>query len=44
MIGMTPSTTKAHIVRAVLESISFRFKLLYETVLEETQIPLAHVR
>lgn len=43
MIGMQPSTTKAHIVRAILESIAFRFKLLYETVLHETKIPLSHV-
>lgn len=44
LIGLTPKTTKAHIVRAVLESIGFRFKLLYETVLEETKIPLSHIR
>jgi len=44
MIGMQPSTTKAHIVRALLESIAFRFKLLYETVLTETKIPLSHIR
>ncbi|KAL4219808.1 putative glycerol kinase 5 [Mactra antiquata] len=44
MLGMQPSTTKAHMVRAILESIAFRFKLLYETVLNETRIPLSFVR
>lgn len=44
MLGMQPSTTKAHVIRAILESIAFRFKLLYETVLHETKIPLSHVR
>ncbi|XP_060600237.1 putative glycerol kinase 5 isoform X2 [Ruditapes philippinarum] len=44
MIGMTPSTTKAHLTRAILESIAFRFKLLYETVLSETKIPLSYIR
>lgn len=44
MIGMTPSTTKAHMTRAILESIAFRFKLLYETVLDETKIPLSYIR
>ncbi|WAR28422.1 GLPK5-like protein [Mya arenaria] len=44
MLGMTPNTTKAHIVRAILESICFRFKLLYETVLTEMKIPLNVVR
>lgn len=43
-LGMQPSTTKAHIVRAILESIGFRFKLLYETVLNETKMPLSYVR
>ncbi|KAL5005350.1 hypothetical protein ScPMuIL_018806 [Solemya velum] len=43
MIGMTPATTKSHIVRALLESFAFRFKLLYETLLTETKIPLSHI-
>ncbi|KAK3584659.1 hypothetical protein CHS0354_001238 [Potamilus streckersoni] len=44
IIGMQPTTTKAHIVRALMESIAFRFKLLYETVLMETKLPLSHIR
>lgn len=44
MLGMQPTTTRAHLVRATLESIAFRFKLLYETVLHETKVPLSHVR
>ncbi|KAL3848154.1 hypothetical protein ACJMK2_019031, partial [Sinanodonta woodiana] len=43
IIGMQPTTTKAHIVRAMMESIAFRFKLLYETVLLETKLPLSHI-
>jgi putative glycerol kinase 5 len=39
LIGMKPSTTKGHITRAVLESLAFRFKILYETILTETKIP-----
>ncbi|VDI29496.1 putative glycerol kinase 5 [Mytilus galloprovincialis] len=44
LIGMKPSTTKAHIVRSVLESLAFRFKILYETILTETRIPLSYIR
>ena len=39
-MGIKPSTTKAHIVRAVLESLAFRTKLLYDTVLNETKTKL----
>jgi putative glycerol kinase 5 len=41
MIGLSLETTKAHIVRAVLESLAFRFELLYETVLNETKTSLS---
>lgn len=44
MIGMTPSTDRAHVVRAILESLAFRFKLLYETMLTETKQPIKTVR
>ncbi|XP_059164187.1 putative glycerol kinase 5 isoform X2 [Physella acuta] len=44
MVGLRPSTTKAQIVRAMLESLAFRFKALYEMALTETRIPLSHVR
>ncbi|XP_031554856.1 putative glycerol kinase 5 [Actinia tenebrosa] len=40
LMGIKASTTKSHIVRAILESIAFRFMELYETVLEETQVPV----
>ncbi|ALC43014.1 CG1271 [Drosophila busckii] len=35
-IGMTPSTTKAHLVRALLESIVFRVVQLIESAKQET--------
>ena len=41
LIGLTPDTKKAHIMRAVMESLSFRFKMLYDTVLQETKTPLS---
>ncbi|KAH9487677.1 putative glycerol kinase 5 [Bulinus truncatus] len=44
LFGLNPNTTRAHIVRAVLESFAFRFKALYETVLTETKTPFSHVR
>jgi putative glycerol kinase 5 len=43
LMGITPDTTKDHIIRAVLESLAFRFKLLYETVLNETKTPLSKI-
>ena len=44
LIGVTLATTKAHIVRAILDSLAFRFKALYETIISETKIPLSHIR
>jgi len=35
LIGLSLETKKEHIVRAVLESLAFRFTLLYETLLNE---------
>ncbi|KAK7945351.1 hypothetical protein WMY93_001079 [Mugilogobius chulae] len=43
-MGLKPSTTKCHLVRAILESIVFRNKQLYETMLRETQIPVTKIR
>lgn len=43
-MGMTYETGKAQLVRAMLESLAFRFKALYETALKETCIPLSMVR
>ena len=41
VIGLSLDTRKEHIVRAVLESLAFRFALLYDTVLKETKTPLS---
>ena len=41
MIGLTLESTKAQITRAILESLSFRFALLYETILRETKTRLS---
>lgn len=44
LLGLSQKTTKAHIVRAVLESLAFRFKALYEAMLSEIKIPLSYIR
>ncbi|KAJ8310480.1 hypothetical protein KUTeg_012345, partial [Tegillarca granosa] len=44
MLGMKPTTTKAHMIRAVLESLAFRFKILYEAILTETKLQLSYIR
>ncbi|XP_076435847.1 glycerol kinase 5-like isoform X2 [Babylonia areolata] len=44
LMGVTQATTKAHIVRAMLDSLAFRFKGLYEAIISETQIPLSCIR
>ncbi|XP_034558266.1 putative glycerol kinase 5 [Notolabrus celidotus] len=43
-MGLKPSTTKSHLVRAILESIAFRNKQLYELMLRETRIPIKKIR
>ncbi|XP_019733461.1 glycerol kinase 5 isoform X2 [Hippocampus comes] len=43
-MGLKPSTTKCHLVRAILESIAFRNKQLYETMLRETNIRITKIR
>lgn len=43
-MGLKPSTTKNHLVRAILESVAFRSKQLYETMLRETNIPINKIR
>ncbi|KAM4770687.1 glycerol kinase 5 [Rhinophrynus dorsalis] len=43
-MGLKPSTTKNHLVRAILESVAFRNKQLYDTVLRETTIPITQIR
>lgn len=44
LMGLKPSTTKSHLVRAILESVAFRNKQLYETMLRETRIPITRIR
>uniref|UniRef100_A0A7N8WXW3 Glycerol kinase 5 n=1 Tax=Mastacembelus armatus TaxID=205130 RepID=A0A7N8WXW3_9TELE len=44
LMGLKPSTTKSHLVRAILESVAFRNKQLYEIMLKETQIPITKIR
>ncbi|XP_070775214.1 glycerol kinase 5 isoform X2 [Enoplosus armatus] len=43
LMGLKPSTTKSHLVRAILESVAFRNKQLYETM-RETRIPISKIR
>ncbi|CAB1317879.1 unnamed protein product [Coregonus sp. 'balchen'] len=43
-MGLKPSTNKSHLVRAILESVAFRNKQLYETMLRETHIPIRKIR
>lgn len=43
IIGLKPTTTKAHLVRALLESIAFRFKILYEAILKESKVELSYM-
>ncbi|XP_062988231.1 putative glycerol kinase 5 [Elgaria multicarinata webbii] len=43
-MGITPSTTKKHLVRAVLESIAFRNKQLYDTITKDVGIPPKFIR
>ncbi|KAI8498931.1 putative glycerol kinase 5 [Branchiostoma belcheri] len=43
-LGLSSTTTKAHMLRALLESLVFRNKQLYETMLNETKIPITYIR
>ncbi|XP_004603263.2 putative glycerol kinase 5 [Sorex araneus] len=43
-MGLKPSTSKYHLVRAILESIAFRNKQLYEVMQKEIQIPVTKIR
>ncbi|XP_020925228.1 putative glycerol kinase 5 isoform X3 [Sus scrofa] len=43
-MGLKPSTTKYHLVRAILESIAFRNKQLYEVMQKEIHIPITKIR
>ncbi|XP_051839305.1 putative glycerol kinase 5 [Antechinus flavipes] len=43
-MGLKSSTNKFHLVRAILESIAFRNKQLYEMMQKEIDIPVTRVR
>ncbi|KAM4821678.1 glycerol kinase 5 isoform 1-T1 [Thomomys bottae] len=43
-MGLKPSTSKYHLVRAILESIAYRNKQLYELMRKEVGIPVTTVR
>uniref|UniRef100_H2RP92 Glycerol kinase 5 n=1 Tax=Takifugu rubripes TaxID=31033 RepID=H2RP92_TAKRU len=43
-MGLKPTTTKCHLVRAILESVSFRNMQLYDTMHRETNIPITKIR
>ncbi|TST47709.1 Glycerol kinase, glycosomal [Bagarius yarrelli] len=43
-MGLKPSTTKSHLVRAILESIAFRNKQLFDVMRRETRIPITKIR
>ncbi|XP_074154544.1 glycerol kinase 5 isoform X1 [Sminthopsis crassicaudata] len=43
-MGLKSSTNKFHLVRAILESIAFRNKQLYEMMQKEIDIPITRIR
>ncbi|XP_040204722.1 putative glycerol kinase 5 isoform X2 [Rana temporaria] len=43
-MGLKPSTSKSHLVRAILESVAFRNKQLYDTMRRETSIKISKIR
>ncbi|KAM7161349.1 glycerol kinase 5 isoform 3-T3 [Macrochelys suwanniensis] len=43
-MGLKPSTTRNHLIRAILESIAFRNKQLYDTIVKEVRVPLTNIR
>lgn len=43
-MGLKPSTTKCHLVRAILESVAFRNRQLYDTMQRETFIKMTKIR
>ncbi|XP_069720852.1 glycerol kinase 5 [Phaenicophaeus curvirostris] len=42
--GLKPSTTRNHLVRAILESVAFRNKQLYDIIVKKVRIPLQTIR
>nr|XP_048720533.1 putative glycerol kinase 5 isoform X5 [Caretta caretta] len=43
-MGLKPSTTRNHLIRAMLESIAFRNKQLYDTIVKQMRVPLRNIR
>uniref|UniRef100_A0A8V5HAG5 Glycerol kinase 5 n=1 Tax=Melopsittacus undulatus TaxID=13146 RepID=A0A8V5HAG5_MELUD len=43
-MGLKPSTTRSHLVRAILESVAFRNKQLYDMIVKKIRIPLQTIR
>ncbi|XP_064929075.1 putative glycerol kinase 5 isoform X2 [Columba livia] len=43
-MGLKPSTTRNHLVRAILESVAFRNKQLYDIIVKDVRIPLQNIR
>ncbi|KAG9494483.1 hypothetical protein GDO78_002022 [Eleutherodactylus coqui] len=43
-MGLKPSSTKCHLVRAILESVAFRNRQLYDTMQRETSIKISKIR
>ncbi|NXF54094.1 GLPK protein, partial [Oceanites oceanicus] len=43
-MGLKPSTTRNHLVRAILESVAFRNKQLYDIIVKKVRIPLQTIR
>ncbi|KAK2173417.1 hypothetical protein NP493_878g00006 [Ridgeia piscesae] len=41
LIGLTRSTSKSHVVRAILESLAFRLKFLFDTMCKESPVSLS---
>lgn len=41
LIGLTRSTSKSHVVRAILESLAFRLKILFDTMCQESPVSLS---
>ncbi len=43
IVGMTPSTTRSHVVRAALESIAYQVKDVLELMVSEAGLPLQYI-
>ncbi|KAM6198854.1 glycerol kinase 5 isoform 2-T2 [Sarcoramphus papa] len=43
-MGLKPATTRNHLVRAILESVAFRNKQLYDIIVKKVRIPLQAIR